>query len=107
MYTGSYTSLANQILSRYSVTGANYSDKYWSYVAFDSEGYYISYALSAVSALDIYCKALSDEESAKEIYKQLCTKTTTDVFVEDITSAGLGNVFEKSTLTYIANVLEN
>ena len=104
-YDGSYTSLADNILSRYKATGANYSNKYWSFVVFDSEGYYISYALSAVCALDIYCKALVDEDSAKVVYKNLCTKTTTDGFVKDITDAGLGNVFETSTLTNIANVL--
>ena len=51
-------------------------DIYWRYVTISAPCYYISYAISAVNALQIYANANEDSfEAAKESYLKLFTYT--------------------------------
>lgn len=74
---------------------------YWKYVVLESPVYYISYAVSAVAAVNLFAIAEEDENKAREIYCKLLEEPVEDGgFLENISSAGLAGPFEESV--YIA-----
>ena len=50
---------------------ANMSGEYWRYVTISSPCYYVSYAVSAISVLQLYTMANNDFDAAKEAYLKL------------------------------------
>ena len=87
--TGSYGDLFQRILASYKGTygGRVYNatdllnNNYWGYVVFESAGYYISYAMSALPSLELYAKAQNDLDAARESYTKLVTFTNSSRFV--------------------------
>ena len=72
---------------------------------FEVPMYYISYATSALAALDIYVRSLEDRDAAIELYLRV-TETTSDVrYCELLEQCGLDNIFEKGTIEKIAQEL--
>lgn len=62
---------------------------------FSQPCYYISYATSALAALDLYSVALEDEETAITKYMQIVTLSSEWLFREVLDYVGLPDVFEE------------
>ena len=77
------------------------ADTYWRYVTISSPCYYISYAVSAINALQIYVNAKGDGyEAAKESYLKLFTYTDVDPDMtteEILLYAGLTSYIDEQT----------
>ena len=70
---------------------------YWRLVVVDQPVYYISYAVSAVAAIDLYTMSLEDFDAAVAIYQSLCEDPQEDAgFLGSITAAGLSGPFQES-----------
>lgn len=67
--------------------------------------YYISYATSAVSALEIYLIANEDRTKALKIYEDLTQFTQNSSYLEALKSTGLRNPFEDELIKEIATFL--
>jgi len=83
----------------------NYYEYDWVEIShnFDSPMYYISYATSAVSALDLWLTAMEDIDKAKEIYIDLvenCDSYTSYLAATEY--CGLADIFDKKALNEIA-----
>jgi M3 family oligoendopeptidase len=80
----------------------------WTDVAhnFNSPMYYISYATSALSALDLWIEAADDRDSAIDKYKSLIECGSNTPYMESIQSCGLRNIFEEGTVSDIAEQAE-
>ena len=105
--TNKYQQLFETILNSYGANISGYND-YWSAVVFDNAGYYISYAMSALPAVEIYAKGTTDLNAAKTAYLKLFTYTSQDeiTFTEALKAAGLDNPFSESLYTTIANSIK-
>ncbi len=69
---------------------------YWRMVVVDQPVYYISYAVSACAALDLYKTSIDDFAGAAEIYRKLCEEPVLEEgFLANISSAGLMGPFEE------------
>ena len=80
------------------------SDDSWRYITISSPCYYISYAISAVSALQIYVDAMKDFDAAKESYLKLFTYTDVDPDMtteEILVYAGLTSYVDEQTFERI------
>ncbi len=122
-YTGETTSNFGdkyaQILADYlGEDEAEYENPdYWYEVVFDNAGYYVSYAVSALPALEIY--AISQKEglnSARSAYLKLFTYCEDNSRMTNYTYtgangvldfAGLGNPFETSIYTDIKSCIDD
>ena len=103
--SGTYGDLFTEILRTYKGT-VNGQEKnatsflntnYWGYVAFENAGYYISYAMSALPSLELYAKAQTNLEEARESYIKLVTFANSSRFV---TTDSYGNKSLKSDATF-------
>ena len=105
--TNKYQQLFETILNSYGANISGYND-YWSGVVFDNAGYYISYAMSALPAVEIYAKATTDLNAAKTAYLKLFTYTSKDeiTFTEALNAAGLDNPFSESLYTTLTNAIK-
>ena len=81
-------------------------NNYWRQVATNNPVYYISYATSMIAALNIYSVANEDQQAARDIYHDLCEKTTEyDTLLTASAKAGLSNIFEEQTIKEIIEVV--
>lgn len=81
-----YDALFTSILYDFGLSEVS-SSTYWRFVAFDQAAYYVSYALSMASSLQLYFKAeLEGFEAAKTSYFKLITYTDegTDMTYEEV-----------------------
>lgn len=79
---------------------------YWRLVAISNPVYYISYAISASAAVNIYAIAQEDYAAAITAYTALVEGVTAeDGFLGALAKAGLSNPFEEETFVNIAGVL--
>lgn len=70
---------------------------YWKYVVLESPVYYISYAVSGISAINLFTVAEQDEALAKEIYRRLMEEPVEgEGFLVNITEAGLAGPFDRT-----------
>lgn len=74
-------------------------ETYWRYVVIEQSGYYVSYAVSMIPAIELYVTALDDLSSAVEAYEAL---QTTGGFLEALDGAELGSPFEEEVYGRIA-----
>ena len=87
----------------------NISDPYdyWRQVAISNPVYYISYAVSAAAAVEIFALAEEDIAAAHEAYKTLVEGVTEeDGFVIALGKAGLYTPFEEDAFKLIAKTLK-
>ncbi|MCH5157349.1 MAG: InlB B-repeat-containing protein [Clostridiales bacterium] len=89
-YTGLYNGRAitdynatfKSILSTYSGAASYLNTDYWFYVVFDNAAYYISYAMSALPALEIFAKAETlGLNIARDSYLKLFTYSSNSAFM--------------------------
>ena len=88
--------LFTQILSGYIDPGAFGAgiEEYWHYVAFDTAGYYVSYAVSMISCLELYYMAEDDLGKAMQTYLSLSEYKGEMTFSEVLENAGMQNPLE-------------
>ena len=85
----------------------------WTEIAhnYNSPMYYISYATSALSALDLWLKNADNRTEALDIYSKLIDCGGSTPYVETLETVGLRNIFDEGTINDIANetvyLLEN
>ena len=69
---------------------------YWKMVVVEQPVYYISYAVSAVAAMDIYVTATENEEQAWTAYRALVEEMDPDAgFLKNLENAGIDGPFEE------------
>ncbi|MDO4870341.1 MAG: M3 family metallopeptidase [Bacillota bacterium] len=73
---------------------------------FESPMYYISYATSALSALDIWTESLDDRDAAIDKYMDVSALSLDTPYLEGLEKCGLRNIFEEGTVKDIANQIE-
>ena len=79
---------------------------YWRLVAISNPVYYISYAVSATAAVEIYVAAEEDIEGAYAAYTTLAEDVTPeDGFLKALEKAGLTSPFDEETYVKIAALL--
>lgn len=82
------------------------ADPSWVYNAhtFRTPMYYISYATSALSSLDLWFLSLDRPEEAKEIYRDLTTLSLP--FREALETVGLRDIFDEDAVPALAEALQ-
>ncbi|MDE6926950.1 MAG: hypothetical protein K2P59_17180, partial [Acetatifactor sp.] len=73
---------------------------------FQSPLYYISYATSALSSLDLWLVSLDDREKAVDIYMDLTTLSLSLPYRQAIEEVGLRNIFRPEAIPRMAAELE-
>lgn len=78
----------------------NDQDYLWTDIphVFHSPGYYASYAISMLSAFDIWTKYLDDPDTAKDMYRTISVESYNMTYEDAIAQAGLLNIFDDSQL---------
>ena len=64
--------------------------------------YYVSYATSAISALEIWAQSLDDRNQALSTYNQITQFTTNFKYRDALTSSGLKDPFTSDCVSEIA-----
>lgn len=84
------------------------TDVFWPYIShlFEQPFYYISYAASALPALDIWQIGLTDRDAAVDAYLRISAAGTEEWFLDVLEDCGLHDVTEKRTITRIADGIE-
>lgn len=98
-----------QRLNREYGLDALYGDEvYWPYVShlFDQPCYYISYAASALPALDIWCLSLDDRAAAVDTYMNISAARTDAWFLDVLYDNDLCDITYRSDVVRLANKLE-
>ncbi len=81
-------------------------NEYWRQVATNNPVYYISYAVSAVSALNIYAELSSDRDAGREMYRAVVEDVLEDdTFLTAITRAGISSPFDAETTEKIIELV--
>ncbi len=74
---------------------------------FEEPMYYISYAVSAVAALDIWVQSLTDRPGAVDRYMRTTAYNDDKGFREALYELGYNDIFTESTICMIANAIAN
>lgn len=69
---------------------------------FQQPFYYISYATSALSALDLWLTAQTDRDKAVDTYLELSALSMTKPYCQTVRDAGLGDIFAEGTVETLA-----
>lgn len=85
--------------------GMSLSD-YWYYVVVESPGYYISYAISLVGALELFSMADDNYEDAQNAYLALI-QADSSAFCAELEDAGLYTPFDPNAYALIEAMLES
>lgn len=116
-----YDRIFTALMEDYGISGV-LNDAYWRYVTIEAAGYYISYAMSALPAIELFVKGVQDFDSAKQSYFKLFTFTDNDEFVEldeqgdlvvtagyaeTLQYAGLYSPFQEGLYTTLSNYFES
>lgn len=105
-----YEALMDEVVSQYGdPEEINYVigdlNTYWKMVVVEQPVYYISYAVSAVAAMDIYVTATENEEQAWTAYRALVEEMDPDAgFLKNLENAGIDGPFEEDVYAYFANL---
>ncbi len=78
--------------------------EYWQYVVITQPAYYISYAISGVSALELYTVAMEDYSKAVEMYWILVSDPT-EGLLEILPLCGLSDPFSENTFKVLSEQL--
>ena len=75
-------------------------------VLLNYQGYYISYATSAIASLEVYAYACEDWDKAVTAYKFLYSPhEATDTFTSVLEKAGLKSIFDEDAFKMIADAI--
>ena len=103
------TSLENKFEELIEKYGANITRNHKDFmyqVLLNYQGYYISYAVSAVAAIELYAKATDNFTSGVNAYKSIFTKDTPDEeFTLSLSNAGLIDIFDENAYKTIQSAL--
>lgn len=82
--------------------------EYWRMVVVEQPVYYISYAVSAIAAIDLYNVTGNDYDAAVNIYRDLVENVDLESgFLGNITAAGLSSPFDKEFYQEISNLIKS
>ena len=83
-------------------------EEYWVCVphTFQSPMYYISYATSALPALEMWELSLEDYDAARDTYWQLIERSPMASFREELASLGLSDPFDSDLVERICIAIE-
>lgn len=83
-------------------------DVFWPYIShlFEQPFYYVSYAASALPALDIWLKSQEDYGTAVDIYLNVSAASAGDWFLDVMEENGLCDVTSRRDVTRLADALE-
>lgn len=74
---------------------------------FQSPMYYISYAASALSALDLWLISLEDRDKAVDIYLELAAMGMSRPYRETVETVGLEDIFRERTMRRLADGIQD
>lgn len=104
------TSLENkwvELLDKYGASISRNKFDYMYQVLLNYRGYYVSYGVSELAALQLFAKGLTNFTVAANAYKSIYTKDgDTEKFKKSLENAGLFDVFSDDSFTLI-NTIEN
>ncbi|MCQ2801267.1 MAG: hypothetical protein MJ222_01230 [Bacilli bacterium] len=104
------TSLENkwvELLTKYGATISRNKFDYMYQVLLNYRGYYVSYGVSELAALQLFAKGLTDFNVAANAYKSIYTKDgDSEKFKKSLENAGLFDVFSDDSFTLI-NTIRN
>lgn len=104
------TSLENKFEELIEKYGANITRNHQDFmyqVLLNYQGYYISYAVSAVAAIELYVKATDNFTSGVSAYKSIFTKdSSNEEFTLSLSNAGLIDIFDENAYKTIKSALE-
>lgn len=100
--------LEQRLLAEYGLSELYDAEPEWPYVThlFSSPGYYISYATSAVPALDLWLRSLSDRDAAVDAYLSISAARTDAWFFDVLYDNGLCDPTDSGDLARFAGALE-
>lgn len=106
-----FDAIMNKVCEKYG--GADWIEKnigdmndYWRQVATNNPVYYISYAISLTSAMNIYYVAKTDRAAGREAYRILVEDVTeADTYLTALTKAGLPSPFETGATEQVISVV--
>lgn len=100
----------NELYSKLATAyGLKVDGRSWCNVAhnFEAPFYYISYSVSAVTAMEVWNKALNNEEDGMKTYLKLIKAGKDNTFINSIKEAGIESPMEKATLEKVMASIEN
>ena len=97
--------LAEQLCSDYGMDGSGVERYEWIDVShnFDMPCYYVSYATSAVSSLDIWRESLEDWDSAVDRYMQVTALSSDTGYMEAVEACGLTDFTDRKAVVRLIN----
>ncbi len=93
----------------YSYEGDGEESYFWVEIThnFQSPMYYISYATSALSALDLWLISLEDWDTAVDIYLDLAAMGLSQPYRETVEAVGLRDIFHERTMRLLADGIQD
>ena len=100
--------LEQRLYREYGLDAIFGSDPYWVYIShlFDQPCYYISYAASALPALDLWLWSIDDRAAAVDAYMRVSAARTDAWFLDVIYDNDLCDITYRSDVVRLANKLE-
>ena len=96
-----------EILDKYGALVTRDKIDYMYQVILNYRGYYISYAVSGIAALELFAKSLNNYADGVTSYVSICKKESSDEkFKKSLENAGLFDVFSDDSFTLI-NTIKN
>lgn len=105
------TALLNKLLNEYGINRSSTEDiedvNSWMFIPhnFEQPMYYISYAVSAAAALDLWMQSLDDYDGAVDKYMRLTTAKQGE-FRETLKNAGFDDIFSETRMIKISDKLD-
>lgn len=95
----------DEVLKKYGASIGKDKLDYMYQVLLNYQGYYISYAVSGIAALELYAKSIENYNAAAASYISLCKKDSSDEkFKKSLENAGLFDVFSDDSFTLIKTI---
>ena len=100
--------LEQKLNAEYGLDALYADDPYWVYIPhlFDSPCYYISYATSALPALEIWLRSLDDRAAAVDTYLTVSAARTDAWFLDVLYDNGLCDVTDRGDVVRLSEALE-
>ena len=99
-----YEEILVDLVGKSNVDSGLFNKDYWSYVVVDNPGYYVSYAMSAIPALEIFATAQNDWDAALAQYNAMAYAQTPN-FCEELEKAGIYSPFDPRAHELIAQMM--
>ena len=81
---------------------------YWRAVVVDQPVYYLSYGISAMSAMELYAMALEDFDAAVAAYQMLCEEFQEDLaYLGNLEAAGLNSPFDEEFYVKLLQIINS